>query len=152
MYLKPSEVLALLKTPLGENYLKQHMQRMGDGMYYVSHLLNPRPLLDVGLEESLLKEAQRRIRMETHLDIRITFIPKLLAAYPMQGAVFKVAESAGIETYDTQLREAVLHIVANFFLGTHWPTESDDVTLPDWFAALQRSFAKFDVAYIKLTS
>lgn len=137
MYLKPSEILTLLKTPVGKSYLDKHHKQVWDGMYYSTHLLNSRPLLDIGIEQKKIGEARELVKRETGLQFPLVLFTKILSAYPIQSGVFKIEVAT-----DTQIREALMHIVANFCLGTHWPTDSDDVSLPEWFKALEQGFKK----------
>lgn len=78
-------------------------------------------------------KAREYIAEEGRLFLTVAQLRAIYALYPFERA--RLAEAGW---GDSDIREDALHVVANFFLGTHWPLIKDDVDMDVFIDRLQR--------------
>lgn len=90
--------------------------------------------IDLEPSDEAYAEASNFIAEITELDFSVEATKKLLALYPQTR--IKLADSNG--TSPTHVRDDLTFAVANFFLGSRWPTFGDNIDVDRFVEILQQ--------------
>lgn len=123
-YIEPKHVLAIINSGDGECYLRMQKARMDRAAAYVLSR-NNRP---VWVET--IRRAQEYLMEETDISFSAECLNIIMSLHPIEMSLIN-------DLTDTDEKEAVLDMVASFYLGSSWPISKDAVKVTEWVNVLK---------------